>query len=54
MNDSERASQKIKRLNTNPEQFWQGFLKCMVKLEEAYELGFDKALSTQDYNSWPE
>lgn len=36
MNDSERPSGKIKRLNTNPEQFWQGFLKCMVKLEEAY------------------
>ncbi len=25
-----------KQLNTNPNEYWQGFLKCMAKLEEAF------------------
>lgn len=35
MNDSEKPSERKKRLNESPE-YWQGFLKCMVKVEEAY------------------
>jgi hypothetical protein len=36
MNDSGKPLEKVKRLNIGPEQYWQGFLKCMAKLEEAY------------------